>query len=198
MSRAGNTPEARAAHRAGAKRGGQTTKARAQARALVKREQQIEEGWDPEIEPLSNKYDLFASGELKVEDMTLEELERGQLMDVDGSFRGAPPKNVPIKYYIAMRDEYQRRLELEHRPLMRVAYEALYAVATGPGQAGVARVSAAKELLDRLGKPITAKTEIEFGPNAEAAYKSLLGGVAVDLGPVELVIENDDTKEIKS
>lgn len=114
-------------------------------------------------------------GLLKPEMLDFEELERGQLRDIDGKWVGTP-KNLPVKWYRVLREEYQRRLETEFRPMMVDAYAALHEVANSPGQIGVARVAAAKELLDRLGTPVGQKIEIEVetGEETRALYERVL------------------------
>lgn len=128
------------------------------------------------------RYKDFLDGTLSPADMTMEELERGQLMDVNGGFNGGPPSVVPIKFYQAMRVEYQRRLEQEYRPMMRDAYEALHHVAVSPGQAGVARVNAAKELLDRLGTPVGQKVDITMEIGVKPLFEQVLD-LSIDLDP---------------
>lgn len=130
---------------------------------------------------LPERYQKFASGELSLDEMDMEELERGQLRDLNGAFTGVPPASLPIAFYKAMRDELIRRVEQQNMHLVGKAFGALQEVMTKPGMTGDARVKAATQLLDRLVGPVG--TKIEMSGVVKQQWEVLLegGGVAVDL-----------------
>lgn len=134
---------------------------------------------------MPKRYHDFATGVLKVEDMDLEELQRGQLRDLSGSFSGPPPATLPSSFYRAMADEYVRRVEQSHRVAVNESYEALRNVLKHAGAPADAKVKAANSLLDRLAGPVISKSEQTI--SVKQPWEELLenASVEVDLGEVE-------------
>lgn len=96
-----------------------------------------------------SRYDLFMAGEITVEDLDDEEIERGQCRSRDGTFRSRPTEKMPRKFYDAMRAEYirrwQKRVEDDLEPMRQVLRD----IATDPKKPADARFKSATFLIER-------------------------------------------------
>lgn len=143
---------------------------------------------------LPERYRLFALGEIKLDELDIEELRRGQIRDINGNFTGRPPTNLPLKFYRAMTEEYIRRVEQENLIAVQESYDTLRQVMRQPGVPGDAKVKAATQLLDRLAGPVG--TKVELSGMVKQTWEVLMegGAVAIDLDQPQ--IENIVDAEI--
>lgn len=101
------------------------------------------------------RYDMLVSGELKIEDLDDDEIFRMQLRNVDGHFKGRPPRYIPRELAIAWSVEQQKRAGrwfAEQLPeAQKATLELLRSRHLAPGDG--ARLRAAELIFDRvLGK----------------------------------------------
>lgn len=99
------------------------------------------------------------SGELSVEDLDAEELAKGRVRCVDGTFRGRPRAEVPRAIYEAMQREILKRGEALWRESYEAAIMALVRVATDPNPMvkDGDRVTAAKYIVERVAGKVPDK-----------------------------------------
>lgn len=103
------------------------------------------------------RLEMLMSGELKVEELDDEEINRMQLRNEQGDFRGRPPLWVPREMAVAFQQEFRRRFASKMQELMPLALkgheELLRSRHLAPGDA--ARMSAIKEVYERtIGKVV--------------------------------------------
>lgn len=105
---------------------------------------------------LPNRYRLFETGELTIDDLDEEEILKGRLKNRNGTFTGRPPAVVPTVFIQAILREQQRLIGEKLRSEIPTAIKALHEVAEwGGGKGGMARAAAAKTLLEyTIGKPM--------------------------------------------
>lgn len=99
-------------------------------------------------EPKS-RYQMLIDGDLTVEDLDDDEIQRGRCKDKNGNFSGRPPASFPRALHDAMHNEFLRRTSETFKPLVDVATGVLLDVALNKRAAAPARVQAANILLER-------------------------------------------------
>lgn len=107
--------------------------------------------------------DLVANPE-KFEQLSDEEVYRGQLYSSDGSFKGRPPAYVPAKFSQLMRRELIRRWEAEVAKTLQPSLEVLRDIAKGQISGRVpadARMKSAIYLIERTVGKVPEKTEMQ-------------------------------------
>ena len=124
---------------------------------------------------MTGRYAELLNGIITVEDLDDEELSRGQLKALDGTFRGRPPKVIPNELAQAMRREWLSRAEARLR-------EALY-----DGGIGVyvelakdltidpaVRLRAADKIVERTMGKVPDKIELGVEDPVEALFNRIL------------------------
>ena len=129
----------------------------------------------------SERMRMWMSGELKAEDLTDEEVYRGQLMDKDGHFKGRPTLVIPRELAMAFRTESQKRLMQwfqEQVPLAQKAtQELLQSRHLAPGDA--TRLRAAEGVFERVIGKVGQETHLVVDKGS--SFDDVLEGVLVDV-----------------
>jgi hypothetical protein len=111
---------------------------------------------------ITDRYQALLNGTLKVEDLDIEELMRGQLMNRRGDFRGRPPKNIPRNMHQAAVRELIHRSEKNLLGKLVNMYDVLEEVALNPRINGQARVAAATYIIERISGKIPDRSEVSL------------------------------------
>lgn len=149
--------------------------------------------------PHSVRYQQLMDGTLSVEDLTDEEILRGQLLDKEGKFRGRPPEYLPRDLYTSLTRELRLRM------MRKFEEHGMEAVATiveimqdgegaeetefdergrpiGKTKGGVKRLEAAKYIVERILGPI-AKEIAPEGEKTPWERAQSDGTIIVDIEP---------------
>ena len=107
------------------------------------------------------RLELLIAGELTMEDLDDEEIQRMQLRNAQGDFRGRPPMWVPRSMALALRAEFIRRFQSEMAQMLPAALAAhkslLKSAHLSPGDA--AKMAAVKEVYERTVGKVVQQTE---------------------------------------
>jgi hypothetical protein len=110
---------------------------------------------------VSERMQKFLDGEIAIEDLTNEEITRGQLMSKDGDFKGRPSDMIPRKFYDAVVRETIKRTNEKFREEIEPSIRVLAQIRDNPRAHADARYKSAVYLLERsLGK-VPEKTEMK-------------------------------------
>ena len=124
---------------------------------------------------LQARYAQLYTGELKVEDLSDEELARGRLKASDGTWRGRPPKMVPAQLIQAMRKEWLGRAESRLRSaLMDSGIGTLVELAADKTIDPGVRLRAAQTIMDRTMGKVPDKVTISADDPVEALFRAVL------------------------
>lgn len=138
---------------------------------------------------LRGRYAMLASGALPIEDLDDEELARGQLKNVNGTFSGRPPKLVPQELVQAMRREWLSRAEAKLRTaLMDKGLGTLVELAGDKSIDPGVRLRAANTIIERTMGKVPDKIELKAEDPVEALFRSVLAD-PMGLAPKELSAE---------
>lgn len=117
-------------------------------------------------------------GELKVEDLDIEELVRGRPRAADGTFRGAPPKVVPRSFHDAcIRELMKRGKELytdAYMDVIRVFIE----IAKDKKQDAGDRLRAAQYVWERIEGKVPQKVEVGA---PQDPWQQLIDGIVAEV-----------------
>lgn len=117
-------------------------------------------------------------GELKVEDLDLEELVRGRPRAADGTFRGAPPKVVPRAFHDAcIRELMKRGKELYTDAYMDVI-QVFIDIAKDTKQDAGDRLRAAQYVWERIEGKVPQKVEVGA---AVDPWQQLIDGIVAEV-----------------
>lgn len=106
-----------------------------------------------------SRYALFLAGELKVDDLTDEELLTGRLNDHEGMRRGRPPKLIPVEFHQAIVKEALSRGERLFRESFLDAISTFVDIATSPNAEDKDRLRAAQYIIERIAGKVPEKVE---------------------------------------
>ena len=124
---------------------------------------------------LQGRYALFIAGKITVEDLDDEELSRGQLRALDGSFRGRPPKVVPVELVQAMRREWLNRANTRLREaLLEKGIGTLVMLADDARIDPAVRLKAAQMIIERTMGKVPDKIEVVAEDPIEALFRGIL------------------------
>lgn len=124
---------------------------------------------------VTGRYALLLNGILKVEDLDDEELSKGMLKAVDGSFRGRPPKVIPQELVGAMRREWLSRAEAKLREaLYEGGIKTLTQLSTDLTVDPNVRLRAATLLMERTMGKVPDKVQIAAEDPVEALFRNIL------------------------
>lgn len=126
------------------------------------------------------RYQAFMDGDLTVEDLDDEEIQRMQLRASDGSFRGGVPHALPREFLNAIRVEQQKRFSHWVNTVIPQAQETVVELMQSkklqPGDA--TRLKAAQEILERFAGKTPDRVEVK----AEVSvFEQTLSDIIVDL-----------------
>jgi hypothetical protein len=125
---------------------------------------------------LRGRYAELLADPSKVLDLDDEELARGQLKAVDGSFRGRPPLVVPTELVQAMRREWLGRAEAKLREaLMDAGIKPLVEIAQDKTVDAGVRVRAAEKIIERNMGKVPDKVELKSADPVEDLFRRILG-----------------------
>lgn len=123
----------------------------------------------------TGRYALFLNGIIKIEDLDDEEVARGQLKASDGTFRGRPPKTVPMELVQAMRREWLSRAEAKLREaLMEKGIGVLTELAGNELVDPSVRLRAAQTIIERMMGKVPDKVVLAAEDPVEALFRSIL------------------------
>ena len=136
------------------------------------------------IAPPPERYRAFIDGELTVEDLDDEEIQRMQLRAADGTFRGGRPISLPREFIMAIQVEQQRRFKHWVATAVPEAQKAVLELTKSrnltPGDA--TRLKAAEMILERFAGKTPDKIEVK----AEVSvFDQTLSEIVVDLDEEE-------------
>lgn len=110
-----------------------------------------------------------------MEELTYEELRRGKLADVNGTFKGRPPAMIPAKFHTMMQRELLKRMQGQiQEQVERAIGVVIEVMEEGEGasetiesrgerittKAGTGRLKAAQYIIERVMGKVPDKTEI--------------------------------------
>lgn len=128
------------------------------------------------------RLELLIAGELKIEDLDDEEINRMQLRNAQGDFRGRPPQWVPREMAQAFRVEFQRRFASKMQAMVPQALKAheeiLKSRHLAPGDA--ARMTAVKEVYERTIGKVVQQTEVHAVVE-NRSFEDVTADVVMDL-----------------
>lgn len=141
------------------------------------------------IATVSPRMQMWMDGDLKPEDLTDEEVNRMQLMDHEGMFRGRPAQAIPRDLAQAFRSEAQKRLMAwfqEQVPIAQKAYRDLMkARHLSPGDA--AKLRAAEGVFERVIGKVPNATDMHVVMNDKKTFEEHASEIIMDLD-----VEEDD------
>lgn len=116
-----------------------------------------------------------------VEQLSPEELVRGQIKARDGSFRGAPPQWVPRAFHRACITELMRRGKWMWQENYLRAIETMTEIASGKGAGKTAtpgeRIKAAQFVIERLEGKVPEVLRIQ----GDQPWEAVLDGIVADV-----------------
>lgn len=129
-----------------------------------------------------NRLELLIAGDLKVEDLDDEEIQRMQLKNMNGDFRGRPPLWIPRSMALEFRAEFNRRFQAELQAMvpeaLRAHKELLTSRHLAPGDA--ARMTAVKEVYDRAVGKVVQQTEVHAVVENKT-FEDFVGDAIIDV-----------------
>ena len=124
---------------------------------------------------ISGRYALLFNGVIKIEDLDDEEVARGQLRAVDGSFRGRPPRLIPAELVQAMRREWLSRAEAKLREaLMDKGLGVLVELAGNELVDPAVRLRASQTIIERTMGRVPERITIAAEDPVETLFRSIL------------------------
>lgn len=128
------------------------------------------------------RLDMLISGELSVEDLDDEEIQRMQLRNNAGDFRGRPPLWVPHQLAQALRHEAFKRFQRQMQEMLPDAItahkEMISSRHLAPGDA--ARLSAIKEVYERTFGKVTQNIDQHVVVDKGKTFDDFIEAALVD------------------
>lgn len=110
---------------------------------------------------ISPKMQALMDGTISIEDLDDEEIQRGQIRDKNGQFRGNKMDLIPRKFYdLATREllrRWQDQVNQQLNPMLKVLQE----LAQNPRVSADARYKSAVYLIERAAGKVPEKTEMK-------------------------------------
>lgn len=128
---------------------------------------------------ISERMQKVLDGEIKVEDLTDEEIFRGQIKSDKGDFRGRPSDMIPRKFYNAATQELMRRFQARVNETLEPALKVLEQIANNPKAPADARYKSAVYLIERAAGKVPEKTEMKL---EVAKWEEDIEGILTDVG----------------
>lgn len=127
---------------------------------------------------ISERMQKFLDGEITVEDLTDEEIQRGQFADYEGKFRGRPSQMIPRKFYDAVVAEQQRRWEARLAEELEPSLKVLKEIRDNRKAPADARMKSAIYIIERRVGKVPEKNEVKV---QVAPWQKGIEGVLVDV-----------------
>lgn len=139
------------------------------------------------------RVELLKLGKLNIEDLDDEELQRGQLRDTDGKFRGGPLRRIPKEFH----DELMRRILARGTDKLRgnymAAVDTLVDIMNDETVDAPVRVNVAKYVIERLAGKTPERVEVAATVKPwQVAMQTIIREVPEDALEVEVVEDEDD------
>lgn len=138
------------------------------------------------VNTTSPRMKMWMNGEISPEQLTDDEVNKMQLMDADGHFRGRPPGMIPRELAVAFRMEQQKRLMswfAEQVPVaQRAMKELLESRHLAPGDA--TRLRAAEGVFERVIGKVGQETHIVVDKGR--SFEDVTADVVMDLDMSEI------------
>lgn len=137
------------------------------------------------IQPPPERYRKFMDGEISVEDLDDEEIQRMQLRNESGTFAGRAPVSLPREFIMAIRIEQQRRFQHWINVVVPQAQATIVELMNSkklmPGDA--TRLKAAQEIIERFAGKTPDRVEVK----AEVSvFDSAVADILVDIDDEEV------------
>lgn len=101
----------------------------------------------------SPRMQQFLNGEISVEDLDTEELQKGRFRDKNGAFTGRPPMLIPREFHEAVVRELIERGNTTLRDNLEASLEVITKMAMNPKTPARERLAAAQYVVERtMGK----------------------------------------------
>lgn len=118
-----------------------------------------------------------------VQNLSVEELVRGEFRDKNGTFKGRPPKWVPREFHRACLQELMRRGKTLWQENYLKAIEAMTDIATGKGAAGELatpgeRIKAAQFVIERMEGKVPERIVVTENKRWELAMDGIVAEVS--------------------
>lgn len=124
---------------------------------------------------VTGRYAELLQGYIRVEDLTDEELARGQLRNKNGNFTGRQPKAIPSELVAAMRREWLSRAENTLRAaLMEHGIGTLVELAKDKTIDPGVRLRAAEKIIERTMGKVPDRVHIAAEDPVEALFRSIM------------------------
>lgn len=142
-----------------------------------------------------SRYAMLIDGRLKIEDLTDEELIRGQLMNKNGRFAGQAPKWVPAQFVQALQRQRIQRAADKWNSNLLLAQDQLIALGMDQRVEAGVRMRALTYVIERSIGKVPDKVEMT---GAIKPYEELLNGTVevvrdVDIVDAEVVPDGKET-----
>lgn len=110
---------------------------------------------------ISPRMQAIMDGKMSIEDLDDEEIERGQIRDKNGGFRGTKMDMIPRKFYEQARAEMLRRWQMQVEAELAPALKVLRTIAHNERLPADARYKSAVYLIERAAGKVPEKTEMK-------------------------------------
>lgn len=134
-----------------------------------------------------SRLDLLIKGELSIEDLDDEEIQRMQLRNAQGDFRGRAPLYIPRELAMAFRQEHFRRFQKEMAQKVPKALTALDEMLASrhlaPGDA--TRLRAVELVLERAFGKVTQNVDQHVTVDKGKSFEDFVGDAIIDVEPEE-------------
>lgn len=139
------------------------------------------------LRPPPSRYQAFIDGDLSVEELDDEEIQRAQLRNSVGTFTGRPPQSIPREFMLVIQREQQRRFQQFINEAVPEAQKAVLQLIKSnnlmPGDA--TRLKAAELVLERFAGKTPDRVEVK-------AEVTKFEGIAADI----LIDIEEDEEEL--
>lgn len=133
------------------------------------------------------RLDMLISGELSIQDLDDEEIQRMQLRNAAGDFRGRAPLYIPREMAMAFRQEFfarfQRDMAVRVPDAMRAISEMVNSRHLMPGDS--TRLRAAELVLERVFGKVTQNVDQHVTVEKGKSFEDFVGEAIID-------VEEDD------
>lgn len=107
-----------------------------------------------------SRYEALLNGTMSVEDLDVEEIQKGQLRDANGTFTGRPPNVIPRNMHIKLVQELMKRMDASWREHATEALGVFIEIMNNPKVRPQDRLYAAQYVVERIQGKIPEKQEI--------------------------------------
>lgn len=129
-----------------------------------------------------SRLQMLVDGDLAVEDLDDEEINRMQLRNKNGDFRGRPPVWIPREMYAAIQAEMRKRFQSKMQELLPLAFkgheELLRSRHLAPGDA--ARMTAIKEVYERTIGKVVQTSDVHMVVENKS-FEDFVGDAIIDV-----------------